>query len=209
MNALLLKDLVNLKRSFKMLIFIVAIFGIIFIPTGGLAGFLCILMFIAVSLTINSLAYDNIAEWDEYALTMPISRKDIVSAKYRLLIMFIACGFIISIAFIAALYFALPQLFAEFVNPFIQTVIVFCVGIILGSVMLPITYKFGTEHARYIMIIVMIFFGIIVGASLFLFSEMIPSINSILFTILFFAVSLIALLLSWIISNKIYANKEF
>ena len=74
MKGLLLKDLVNLGKQARSLLLIL-VFYFVFALFGEdrtiFGGIISILMFMMV---ITSLAYDERAKWDRYALTMPVSR---------------------------------------------------------------------------------------------------------------------------------------
>lgn len=101
MKGLILKDIYNLKKQYKVLLLLFVFYTGFSLFTGD-AGFLTgVLSLMMVMLTITTLAYDERSKWEKYALTMPVSRTDLVLSKYLL-------GFLLSVAtFILNLIFLL------------------------------------------------------------------------------------------------------
>lgn len=86
MTGLLLKDLMNFRRQWKIYLLIVSVWIALCIrqeTADFLGGMMAML---TVMLPINAIAYDEKAHWDGYALTMPFTRRDLVTAKYLLLL---------------------------------------------------------------------------------------------------------------------------
>ena len=72
MKGLLLKDLLNLKKSIKLMLIIgiaYSIFFSTFEPT-TLTGLLTLLFAMQ---SLSSFSYDEFSKWDCYALSMPLS----------------------------------------------------------------------------------------------------------------------------------------
>ena len=84
MKGLLLKDIINLKQQGKIYIFIIAIWFAIAITSRDGNFFGGVMTMFTVLVPISAAAYDDKAKWDRYALTMPISRWDLVLSKYLL-----------------------------------------------------------------------------------------------------------------------------
>ena len=64
---------------------------------------------------ITTFSYDEYNSWDAYAISMPVSRKDIVKSKYiaSIILIFIAVIFTIIISLIIGLIYILPLYYPD------------------------------------------------------------------------------------------------
>ncbi|WKY47232.1 ABC-2 transporter permease [Eubacteriaceae bacterium ES3] len=173
MNGLLYKDFINLKPTFKIYCLIALIWAVIFIPDGNYSIF-GLLMVMMSTLVITTLSLDDLAKWDGYALTMPVNRKEVVYAKYLLLLCLVVIGGVTAllIGVVGALmgFFDLLEMLFVMVN-------VFMIALIFGSTMLPLIYRFGTEKARTMILLVAgIFSGLILVATILIPPETIKAL---------------------------------
>jgi hypothetical protein len=134
---------------------------------------------------MTTLSYDERSKWDRYALTMPISRSDLVFSKYMM-------GIVLSfIAFVLNFIFQRTAGTADFTEALLVSAATMGVGLFFLFVILPVQFKFGVEKGRYIiMLILFVPTGVIMfmqKAGLTLpgeaFMQLLPTI-SILFIIL-------------------------
>lgn len=51
----------------------------------------------SVMIPMSAIAYDDKAKWDRYALTMPVSRRDLVISKYLLALAFAGLAVLIEL----------------------------------------------------------------------------------------------------------------
>lgn len=224
MKALFIKDIMNLKKIFKSYIFILLIYFFLFSFLSNYNNILSQILFLAIAFSamvpMTSIAFDEQCNWEKYALSMPISRKDIVYSKYIL-------GF-----FLLSLVFLFGLIISLFSNNFLENLtisfIAFFYGLVIVCINFPFIFKFGVEKARFVNIFIMASVGIILLfiykmpqlyndrkswlslGNFFKYLSEIP-LNTI-FTILFFIgifISIILIFISVMISLKIYNNKEF
>lgn len=98
MMGLMMKDLLNLRQYVKQL---AAVYG--FYILCSVMGMWDIGFFVALAIMIggtsflSTLTYDDMAKWNAYALTMPISRRDLVNSKYLLLVGSMAVNTVLSL----------------------------------------------------------------------------------------------------------------
>lgn len=206
MKGLIIKDLINLKSTLKLIGIIVLFFAAIFISQGN--GFIYgIIIFMFAMMVVTAISYDDLARWDVYALTMPITRRDIVLGKYLLMGILNSIGAVLSliIGSLASLELGLSlsmELFAIIG-------VTYLIAFIFGSLMIPLIYRFGTEKARLMLILCALtptaLFLIIDQLGIVLPSAADPRIYLFLLLVLTIA----AVLLSFSISIKIYRKKEF
>ncbi len=214
MKGLILKDLLNLKKAIKTMLIVGIAYSIFFstVQPTFLTGILTLLFSMQ---SLSSFSYDEYAKWDSYALTLPISRKDLVLSKYILFMTFPIIGSVLSIilSMIIGLFkqtLMVEEIFASAMGFLFSMEILFLI-------LLPLIFKFGIERGR-IMITVVSFsiFGIgflviklIQALNLpFLSLEQIYALTPIIPWIALVMVALIAYL-SYQVSLRIVEKKEY
>lgn len=148
MKGLMLKDILNFKnQQGKTFFLLVVLYFIMALQMNNSGLFQGLWIVIGISLPIGSIAYDEKAKWDKYALTMPVTRKDIVTGKYLLAVLFIVAGNILSMPIVCMIDkgIGMEIIFA--------CIILIAIGIILNAILFPFVFKFGSENTRIIMII--------------------------------------------------------
>lgn len=202
MKGLLLKDIINLKQQAKIYLFIIAIWMALGFSNKDSAFFSGVIMMFTVLVPISAIAYDEKAKWDRYALTMPVSKTDLVLSKYLL------ASFC---AFIGGLLSVVVSIIItkDIANSLISSMAFISIGMIAVSVILPIIFKFGVEKGRMLMMAV-IFFPIILAFLLKQMNLPMPSEKTIEILVYFSpAVAILMNLISVSISKTIYQKKEF
>jgi len=217
MSGLIWKDLINLKRYAKTFGIFILVYGFLAFTqkdTGFITGVFTI--FSAI-LTMSSYSFDEMSKWDAYALTMPITRKDIVRGKYLLMLLFVLFGSTFSAVFGTLINIAIgsENVFGGMEASFIGAAIV----ILFYSIILPFITKQGIEKARIILFIVYIVpfvAGYFLKTALKAGSIEIPdqllqiSETAIQYRHLLIPIVLItSLSISYFISSQIYCKKEF
>lgn len=148
MKGLILKDLLNLKKLGLVIVLFGVFYGAFSVSTGNYAMFGFIMVLYGIMIPIQALAYDERANWDKYALSMPISRKDMVISKYLL-------GYLSAIsAFIIFLVFAFVTGAKIDREMLLMCSAFFAGSILIESFILPLFFKFGCEKGRIIMMAV-------------------------------------------------------
>lgn len=206
MKGLIIKDILNLRRSFKTTLLIICLFAIYAYGTNNPSYLISMVVLILTMMSITSIAYDDMAKWDRYALAMPISRKDIVISKYVLSILLSIVSVLVS--FIVTYILILPRADISIKELLLIAYVVFSISLIFVSMILPFIYKFGVEKARIISI------GIfaIPTAILFLLHKIeleLPDENQLMFLLKISPLILILILFSsGLFSYIIYKNKD-
>lgn len=205
MIGLLVKDFLNLKKQAKTYLILLVFYFILGIANENATMFSSMLAMVAAMVPITAMAYDERSKWDRYALTMPVSRFNMVVSKYILGLILLTIAFAITMLF--SLLFSNLNLTENILSSFA----ILSVGIIIISVIFPILFKFGVEKGRILMMIVLFApTGIIVLLSKMGFE--IPAVNEEILKLLIYLSPVFALVLfaiSVLISLSIYKNKEF
>ena len=170
MKGLILKDLLNLKKAIKTMLIVGIAYSIFFstVQPTFLTGILTLLFSMQ---SLSSFSYDEYAKWDSYALTFPISRKDLILSKYILFMIFPIIGSVLSIILstIIGLFkqtLMVEEIFASAMGFLFSMEILFLI-------ILPLIFKFGIERGRIMITIV----GFSIFGILFLVIKLIQALN--------------------------------
>lgn len=158
MIGLLVKDFIGLKKYMKIiLLFIVG--GVVLsvllagrhtadFMAGAMMGILS-LVFPIFSITTFSL--DDLCKWDRYGMTMPVSRKQVVLSKYLLGILLEVFSLVLSVI-VMGLLSVNGALSMSFQETMLSIGLLGCVALCLIAVILPLSFRFGSEKARLILL---------------------------------------------------------
>jgi hypothetical protein len=207
MLGLIKKDLFMLKNNSKLLV--IWIIMIILFSLSGEGGLYIVLPVMGLSLSISSFSYDDYNNWNTYLSALPNGKKYAVKAKYIFSLLLLIFTSIISII----LVLILSKNIEEDLSGVLGTVLGF---MFLISILFPFIYKFGIEKGRIILIIMCLIIGSgggiiakkLSGKELPSFIKYIDE-HFLLCSIIATIVIIIIYVVSFIISNKIYAKKEF
>jgi len=147
MKGLILKDFYNLSRQNKVILAAIAFYIVFSVLNKDPALFGGMLTFLMGMQTFSALAYDEKSKWDKYALTMPVSRTDMVLSKYVL------SGILLFIAFAANLIFMIIA-GTEPMQAFTIASSMAGIGLFFIFVMLPVLFRFGVEKGRFIIMLI-------------------------------------------------------
>lgn len=210
MIGLIRKDFYTLRKN----LFIIALLAVFYAALGlrmedmgFLAGFLVV---IAMTISTNLFYMDESCHFDAYAVRSPLSRAQIVLARYLsaglLALIGAVCGF-------ASLL--LPALISgrrpEPLEWIVLAVISVC-GLVLLALLLPLLYRFGAERGRYISFLLLLLpLGVVL-----LLGDRLPDTPAApggpvvqALPLLLAAASVLIIALSLLVSIRIYRKKEF
>ncbi len=210
MIGLIKKDFLLIKANLKQMIIIFVIY--LLLTFQGTFDVTFVVPLIGIMLFITTFSYDDFNNWNPYAITLPKGRKNIVRAKY------ISSIILTIILSILSLTLAVAISYTKTNNINIEEILSSLMGTLLSSVIIisllyPIIFKFGATNGRIILFIVV--FSIAgIGAIITQFVDLTFILNMInkldnYVLIAIPIISIIMLSISYLISNKIYKNKEF
>ena len=203
MKALLRKDLYTTVGSLRMIFLIMAIFAVVTVfaeNTGFYVPYLVVLPSTLGSTLIN---LDTREKWDRFALTLPVSRRTVIGARYVFMLLLVLFG-----TATGAACFALRTVRGFESGGIIEAVAVcMAAGLTVPSVLLPVAYKFGADKGRYIVIFLIM--GLMIGLMSLAGENFDLSglpLRVPAWTLPLAAAGLFAL--SWAVSVRIYEKKE-
>ena len=160
MKGLLRKDLYQILRYGRTMLMVIAVFLVVSLLNEKNMFFLLYPCLLCGMMPVTLLSYDERSGWSRYALTMPCTRGQLVTAKYLIgLLMTLAAG-IISMAAITIRSAA--QGTAPAFGELLQTAeLMLSVGLLAPALTLPWMFRLGVEKGRlaYYGVLVLFFGG--------------------------------------------------
>ena len=163
MRGLIIKDLLSLKNHWKQTI--ILFIGCLLISI-ALGNYLLAVVFVPIMISssgITTFSTDEFFSTESFTLSLPLSRKQIVTAKY----LFTFITILLSI-FIGTFIYSVIDIF---INPgfnglnaymIYQLLLFECTSIIVDFIFYPVIYKYGCEKSRIVlMAIVMFILGVL------------------------------------------------
>ena len=209
MLGLVKKDLLMIKGNIRQVILFLVVFLILAFQENNII--VIVPVFVSMMVFITTFSYDEYNKWDAYAISLPVSRKNIVKAKYVASIILWAIALLVTVVITGIM-----GLFEQNINYFeMFGMILGCVFsiVLLEAIMFPLIFKFGVEKGR-----IGVFIGVFAIAGLlgFIFTGIdlenatgfIEIFNKYYYILIPLA-AVILLVISYFVSKKIYLKKEF
>lgn len=207
MTGLMLKDLLSLRKASGRFIIILGLYTVIFAAAGNVAFVSTMIILFLTMMIVNTYSFDEMSKWDYYALSLPVTKSQIVLSKYLLTLVFEFVGILVSV---------LVYLFKNQIN--MENVMGLCgvssAAILMSAILLPLIYKYGTQKARIWLVLLFLLptAGILALNSLGALpsgSALSQVSDSLVETIvlLMLPVSLLLFTLSYFLSCRIFKNK--
>lgn len=164
MKGLLLKELYGFYAIGKSLLLIpVVILGLFLLNGEGATLYALfsilppVVSLISIILATSSINMDSASKWNSYAVTLPVSRRQIIQAKYLICI---GAGCLIQIlVLILRLAFSGGE---GWTGILVESLVTMGVQVVPVSILFPLMIRFGPEKSRLILALI---FGL-VGASI-------------------------------------------
>ena len=149
MTGLIYKDFMVMKKTLVLYMVIFVVYGYMGIAydQGGLL-FAMVLVLSSI-LPVSSIAYDERSKWDRIVNTTPLSRKEIVLAKYLFAILLTV--FSVAVCFVIYLFDSRMPMTEKLIMCYTLVM----TGMLYQALLLPVNIKFGAEKGRNIMLAIM------------------------------------------------------
>ncbi|MCI9443046.1 MAG: ABC-2 transporter permease [Ruminococcus sp.] len=156
MKSLILKDLYNIGHNAKSMLLILLVFAVGLIMSSGVESYIISAGVLCSMMIVTTFTFDDNCKWSKYALIMPVCKKDIVKAKFIVLVIFCTVGVCVGTIFgvsgglvmrklVMSMESIVTMLFMAFVG--------LIVSVIFGSMSIPLVYKFGAEKGRMLLLV--------------------------------------------------------
>lgn len=214
MIGLIYKDCMTLKKQLTTLLLFLLAYGALTVAGVFDVSILGVLVAVmGMTIPMSSVALDDAARWDRYAIATPAGRRGVVAGKYVFTALVVAVSSVIAVGLTAAL--SLAGLTRQ---PLEENVVVAlscaAVTLLLNAIILPFLLKYGAEKARAISmtVFVVIFGGAMIVGNLDHWGITPPTISQDFLQalpVLVGVVTIGAFVISFFISLGIYNRKEF
>ena len=202
MKGLMKKDFLMLWRASRAFLLICVLFIAMSAISQDNIIFLFMPIMISGLLPSTLLSYDERCKWQEFSGALPVSRAQLVSAKYLL-----GLGCMTLILLVTLIVHLIVRRFPT------QTLLsmlgaIYGLSLFISAVSLPMMFKFGVEKGRLWYYATLVLVGGASGASAGvttdLFSEGLPS-----FLWLIPVLGVVIFALSWLLAIRFYQKREF
>lgn len=153
MAGLILKDLYSMRSYFLKQIGLMALMYLLIsgFVIRSIAFFAPMMVMSVMMMLISSFSFDETAKWDAYALTLPLSPRSIVGARFLLMVgMLLGSSVVIGALCCAVDAFTFRDGAVEIIA---STAGVAVSYLLVSLIVMPLFYKLGVEKARVAMIL--------------------------------------------------------
>ena len=210
MIGLMFKDILVLRKTLRSyLLFLLFYVGMAAMGLFSVSFITAFVQIIVMVLPMSAFAFDEQAKWDRYALTLPVGRRAVVTARYlfALLMIFTAALF----ALVSCLFLSLFQQ-GDMLENLGTSAVALALGLLAADLNLPMNYAVGPERARpYLYATVFLPVVTIIGAAKLGWLDGLDQLSPSVLTTLFLFIPLLPLVglpISYLISCRILEQKE-
>ena len=221
-KGLLKKDLYNLASYKASLIIIVLFCGIAIVGTEAINWGSIIICTIVGMIALSTFSYDEIAKSNKYILTLPTNRKEILKEKFILAIGATILGGILGLLLTIIVANVMNYIRPEnMININYESLITTTIGGMFGislmqAIQIPSIFKWGAEKGRIQMFILLFIIIVIAAGAGFLIMksnlninmEMLENFINQFGLVLLVALMIVMYSISYVVSYRIYKNKE-
>lgn len=152
MKAMLYADWLNFRQSIRSMLFILFVFAFTAFVGSRPMFFIMIVAMLSILLPATLCASDQAHGWDKLSLSLPILRREVVQSKFLLGLLVNLALFLLAAAMTAAYSLVDPS--TSMTENMLSLFAGELIALFLMGVMFAITFRFGVEKSRYILIAV-------------------------------------------------------
>lgn len=149
MKSLLLKDLYNIGHNVKSMLVVLIFLAFAIVPTSGPIPYMVMCAVLCSMMIVTTFTFDDACGWTSYALVLPVGRSRLVLAKYAALAVFCTAGILFGLAASSLgsylIFGGVPGPVEMLVGGMLTG---WAMAFAMGSTIIPLVYRFGTEKAR-------------------------------------------------------------
>ncbi len=208
MKALILKDFYNLKTVVRSYLVVLAIFAVTFLPQSGPGMFMPMVGVYCSMMTISAFSFDDYSKWNRFALVMPISRRQVVRARFAVMLLVSLAGVAASAAVSVV---GMLMLEGSLTEVLVLLPVTLALSMCLMGTMAPLIYKFGPERGRILLLLAVLVPAGFVGLVWLLDATFHFRFSDGVILTLFWCLPLVAGLWDWgmyVLSCRIFEKQE-
>lgn len=201
MLGLLVKDWYLARKYCRPLLLIAVVFAAVSVFSEN-SFFAVYPLLLGALLPVTLHAYDERSGFLRYACALPVRRRDVVAVRYLELALSLLLG--LAVLGLARIAGALSG--AAVSGTVMELLVMTLLALVVASILLPLAFRFGTERARLMMFLVVGVLCAVVLMSSESLPGLLPRLGSTAGYIVL-AIALLAPLLSYLLSARIYQKK--
>ena len=164
MKGLLIKDLCNLRQIGKQTVIVAAVLVAWSIFMNTPQVFSMVIVIYCMMLMFTAMSYDEMANFDKYAMTLPVTARDLVRTKYVLLLILFGAGLLAGFLEEGISFLAGAREDISLVEAGAALLVTAFLYLMAFGVLLPVMFRLGMEKARlFLVLIFVVIFGILSG----------------------------------------------
>ena len=146
MTGLIWKDFLVMRKALKSYVQLIGIYILLaYLDFFDYSFIITFIQVILAVLPISAFAYDEQSKWDRYAMSLPLGRRGVVGARYLFVLGLTLFTVAAGLAGTALLYLVHQ---ADPLEMFVTLMVSTTIGLLIPTILLPVSYKLGPERAR-------------------------------------------------------------
>ena len=216
MTGLIWKDFLVMRKALKSYVLLMGIYIILaYLDFFDYSFIITFVQVVLAVLPITAFAYDEQAKWDRYAMALPLGRRGGVRARYLFVLVLALLTMALGLAGTGLLYLVRQ---ADPLEMFVTLMVSTTIGLLIPTILLPLSYKLGAERARpylYAIIFIPFIAVVLLAKAGVLDMSMLKGMDLLAPTalagraVLLPLAGLAGLFISYLISCRVAAGKEY
>ena len=150
MKAMLFADWMNIRRSMKALLWVFAVMAVSAFAYGGSAFIPFLVTMLSVMGPATLMSTDHAYGWDRLSLTLPVSRRDIVSSKFTVSLALNAALLLLGV--VLTMVFSAVHRDGSLAENLLGLLACEAAALLLMGIEFDLILRFGTERGRYFLL---------------------------------------------------------
>ena len=141
-----MKDILMMRKVLKSYLLLIVIYIVLaYLDFFDYSFIITFVQVILAVMPISAFAYDEQSKWDRYAISLPLGRNRVVGARYLFVLLLTLFTVAMGLAGTALLYLVQQ---ADPLEMFVTLMVSTTIGLLIPTILLPLSYKLGAERAR-------------------------------------------------------------
>ena len=217
MKGLIKNHYYKIVSNLKVLLAFIGIVGIGILLLGGkkemlLSAFLCLAVIAFPLVSSMGLQKNNNGKWNQYLITLPVRRCDIIKSVFSVQIMIITFGSILSLGLFLASFSIHGFAFYRYVDVFLLFSTFIGISLMMSAIFFPISYLDSKDRTEVGGIISLVIAGLIMAGLITLGNTLLKKPSEwelFLFGIGVLILATVIYLSAYFLTKKIYEGKEY
>ena len=202
MKGLMKKEFLMLWRASRAFLLICVVFIFMSLLSQDNAIFMLMPIMISGLLPSTLLSYDERCRWQEFSGALPVTRVQLVSAKYLLGLLCMTAVLVITAVLHLIVRRYPPEMLVSILGG------VYGLSLFISAVSLPLMFKFGVEKGRLAYLATLVLIGGASGASAGVMPDLMQG-GVPAFLKLIPLIGIVIYALSWLLAIRFYQKREF